>query len=147
VKNHWGFQKEASSIFLKVKSGYHMGIVVNHKFTIKVISQYTGDDDLFHHGALHVEIQEKKSNHQKMIFRVIVTHLSPHDTNKRIEETSMLLNMASSSATISNVFIAGDLNTLSPSDGIFYEKTNFVRFLFFSSPAPPIFQVPFLIFY
>ena len=137
----WGFAPTASSAFLTVDSGYHMAIVVNHRFSIRVLDRYQGGSGgVFHHGALHVEIQERHSNsdaahpppprRHKMVFRLIVTHLSPHDGQKRIQEAEMLLHLANGDPNKSatpNVFVVGDLNALSPNDHVFYEQTKLVE--------------------
>ncbi len=74
----WGFKYDQ----LLITGEYNLGIMSQYPITI--LSYHTGGT--FHHGFLHVRI-----NHPKTPFRVVVTHLSPWESKKRLLEVQALL--------------------------------------------------------
>eukprot|EP00943_MAST-04B_sp_MAST-4B-sp1_P008461 g8461.t1 len=78
ISNLWGFQYSE----ILITGEYNLGIM--SKYAITILSSHVGGS--FHHGFLHVRI-----NHPKTPFRVIVTHLSPWESRKRLIEVQALL--------------------------------------------------------
>ena len=77
----WGFKYSQ----IMVTGEYNIGIM--SQYSITTLSYQKGGT--FHHGFLHVRI-----NHPNTPFRVIVTHLSPWESKKRILEVEALLMVA-----------------------------------------------------
>ena len=77
----WGFKYSR----IMVTGEYNIGIM--SRYSITTLSYQKGGT--FHHGFLHVRI-----NHPNTPFRVIVTHLSPWESKKRILEVEALLMVA-----------------------------------------------------
>lgn len=97
------------TVFLGMSSSpYSMGIAA--KTPIEEIMRK--EDDPFHHGMLHVRMTG---------IDWVVTHLSPFSAAHREEETSYIANYMK--CINRPAILMGDLNTLSPLDDIYYEKT------------------------
>ncbi|KRG13825.1 hypothetical protein ACA30_14060 [Virgibacillus soli] len=96
-------------LYLMKSSPYSIGIA--SKFPVKKV--YATEAPPFHHGLLHVKIQQ---------IHFLVTHLSPFESTIREKETAELARYIQSIQE--PLILMGDLNTLSPLDQEYYRKNH-----------------------
>ena len=102
------------SLFLRTRTGYHLGIV--SRLPLRLLS--SSIDAPFHHGYLAAVLELGDSRHVGLV----VTHLSPHSSARRIEEVNTLLELVQQVENeLGAVFLVGDLNQLSPEDADSHE--------------------------
>jgi endonuclease/exonuclease/phosphatase family metal-dependent hydrolase len=94
----WGYS--SAEVFFTTKSKYPVGVLA--KSPIVVLDRLV---DGFHHGVLHVLIQE---------VHYVIAHLTPVSAAARVLEADALVRLIRDVAA--PTFIMGDMNTLSPLD-------------------------------
>ena len=93
-------------------------------FPTGVTSRYPIEDvqrtlEGFHHGLLRVKIMD---------WYVYIIHLHPSNWKTRVREINHILNDISTLPEGSSVILAGDFNTFSPEDSVYYSQSSLVPF-------------------
>ena len=101
------------SVLLK-EEGFPTGIT--SRYPIKDIQKIL---EGFHHGLIRVKIQG-------MYYYVI--HLHPSNWERRKQEIKLILDDISSLPADASIVLAGDFNTFSPLDSVFYSNTRLEPF-------------------
>lgn len=109
------FQREMEKLGMPYTVLYRME---SSRFSIGIASKwpieniYMTDEAPFHHGLLHVKIQE---------IHFLVTHLSPFESTIREKEATEIADYIQS--IHEPLMLMGDLNTLSPLDQDYYKNS------------------------